>query len=109
MTPTERAHVWQPLQHITEWQASGVSGSVYRKQKSLVYHQFVYWRRKLAPTADSLEQEQAVTEFTRVVSVPGAGIGGVDGLTVALPGGVSITGLHAGNIELLGSVDNSHW
>ncbi len=29
MTPTERAHVWQ--QHITDWQASGVSGSAYSK------------------------------------------------------------------------------
>jgi hypothetical protein len=38
------------------------------------------------------------------VSAPDAGIGGADGLTVALPGGVSITGLHAGNIELLGAV-----
>ncbi len=102
MTPTERAHVWQ--QHITDWKASGVSGSAYCKQQSLVYHQFVYWCRKLAPTDDSLEQEQAVTGFTRVVSVPGAGIGGADGLTVSLPGGVSITGLHAGNIELLGAV-----
>ena len=72
MTPTERAQIWQ--QHITDWQVSGVSGSAYCKQQSLVYHQFVYWRRKLAPTEDSLEQEQAVT------------------------------GLHAGNIELLGAV-----
>ena len=30
--------------------------------------------------------------------------GGADGLTVSLPGGVSITGLHVGNIELLGAV-----
>jgi hypothetical protein len=27
-----------------------------------------------------------------------------EGLTVSLPGGVSITGLHAGNVELLGAV-----
>jgi len=47
---------------------------------------------------------EAVTGFTRVVSAPGVGIGGADGLTVALPGGVSITGLHAGNIELLGAI-----
>ena len=79
-----------------------MSGSAYCKQQSLVYHQFVYWRRKLVPTEGSLEQEQAVTGFARVVSVPG--LGGADGLTVALPGGVSITGLHAGNIELLGAV-----
>ena len=104
MTPTERAHVWQ--QHITDWKASGVSGSAYCKQQSLVYHQFVYWCRKLAPTDDSLEQEQAVTGFARVVSDLGAGasIGGAYCLTVALPGGVSITGLHASNIELLGAV-----
>jgi len=102
MTTTERAQVWQ--QHITEWEVSGVSGSAYCKQQSLVYHQFVYWRRKLTSTEDYLKQEQATTGFARVVSAPGAGIGGVDGLTVSLPGGVSITGLHAGNIELLGAV-----
>jgi len=102
MTPTERAHVWQ--QHITDWQASGVSGSAYCKQQSLVYHQFVYWRRKLVLTEDFLEQEQAATGFARVVSAPSVGIGVADGLTVSLPGGVSITGLHAGNIELLGAV-----
>jgi len=104
MTPTERAQVWQ--QHITEWEVSGVSGSAYCKQQSLVYHQFVYWRRKLVLTEDSLEQEQeqTATGFARVVSAPSVGICGADGLTVSLPGGVSITGLHAGNIELLGAV-----
>jgi hypothetical protein len=51
MTPTERAQVWQ--QHITDWQATGVSGSAYCKQQSLVYHQFVYWRRKLVLTEAS--------------------------------------------------------
>ena len=95
MTPTERAQVWQ--QHITDWEVSGVSGSAYCKQQALVYHQFVYWRRKLDPTEDcpKQEQEQATTGLARVVSAPGAGIGGADCLTVALPGGVSIPGLHA--------------
>jgi hypothetical protein len=104
MLPTERAQVWQ--QHITEWEVSCVSGSAYCKRQSLVYHQFIYWRRKLVLTEDSLEQEQAVTGFARVVSDLGAGasIGGAYCLTVALPGGVSITGLHASNIELLGAV-----
>jgi len=82
---------------ITEWEVSGVSGSAYCKQQALVYHQFVYWRRKLDPTEDcpKQEQEQATTGLARVVSAPGAGIGGADCLTVALPGGVSIPGLHA--------------
>ncbi|EAZ98513.1 IS66 family insertion sequence element accessory protein TnpA [Marinobacter sp. ELB17] len=102
MTPTERAHVWQ--QHITDWEASGVSGSAYCKQQSLVYHQFVYWRQKLAPTEGSPKQDQAATGFARVVSAPSVGICEADDLTVSLPGGASITGLHAGNIELLGAV-----
>ena len=102
MTQTERAQVWQ--QHITDWEASGVSGSAYCKQQSLVYHQFVYWRQKLTPTEGSPKQVHATNGFARVVSAPSASIGGADGLTVALPGGVSITGLHAGNIELLGAV-----
>jgi hypothetical protein len=62
MTPIERAHVWQ--QHITDWKTSGVSDSAYCKQQSLIYHQFVYWRRKLTPTEDYLKQEQAATGFT---------------------------------------------
>jgi hypothetical protein len=102
MTQTERAQFWQ--QHIADWEDSGVSGSAYCKQQSLVYHQFVYWRQKLTPTDDSPKQEQVTTGFARVVSAPGAAIGRADGLTVSLPGGVSITGLHAGNIELLGAV-----
>jgi hypothetical protein len=72
MPPTERARTWQ--QHITDWQVSGVSGSAYCKQQSLVYHQFVYWRQKLTPTEDSPKQAHAAT------------------------------GLHACNIELLGAV-----
>ena len=70
MTLTERAHVWQ--QYITDWEASGVSGRAYCKQQSLVCHQLVYWHRKMAPTDDSLKQDQTTNGFARVVSAPGA-------------------------------------
>jgi hypothetical protein len=102
MTPTERAHFWQ--EHINDWHAAGVSGSLYCKQQSLIYHQFVYWRRKLSAIKayPNPEEAKANSGFARVVSVPGAGA--IEGLTVSLPGGVSIAGLHAGNIELLGAV-----
>ena len=100
MTRTERTQFWQ--QRINDWQTTGLSGSAYCKQQSLIYHQFVYWRSKLSAVEAYPIQEEATTGFARVVSVPGAGA--TDGLTVSLPGGVSITGLHAGNIELLGAV-----
>lgn len=102
MTATERAHVWQ--QRIKDWQITGLSGSAYCKQQSLTYHQFVYWRQRLTSVEDWPKQEQAAGGFTRVVAASAASTGVTDGLTVSLPGGVSITGLHAGNIELLGAV-----
>tara|TARA_R110000823_G_scaffold175164_2_gene307777 strand:- start:744 stop:1064 length:321 start_codon:yes stop_codon:yes gene_type:complete len=102
MTATERALAWQ--QHISDWQATGLSGSAYCKQQSLTYHQFVYWRQKLTSVEDYSKPAPAATGFTRVVSAPSVGNADADGLTVSLPGGVSITGLHAGNIELLGAV-----
>ncbi|HEA52349.1 hypothetical protein LCGC14_1354090 [marine sediment metagenome] len=102
MTATEKVHFWQ--QQITDWEATGLSGNAYCKQQSLIYHQFVYWRQKLTSVEDYPKPAPASTGFTRVVSAPSVGNADADGLTVSLPGGVSITGLHAGNIELLGAV-----
>jgi len=100
MSSVEREHFWQ--QQIGDWQASGLSGIAYCKQQSLTYHRFVYWRKKLADSGHYPDEESAVTGFARVAPV--SGVGATDGLTVSLPGGVSITGLHAGNIEWLGAL-----
>ena len=100
MTATEKVHFWQ--QQMNDWEATGLSGNAYCKQQSLIYHQFVYWRQRLTSAEYDPKQAPAATGFTRVVSVPGTGH--TDGLTVSLPGGISITGLHAGNIGLLGAV-----
>ncbi len=94
----EREQLWQ--QHITEWQASGLSGMAYCKQQSLTYCRFVYWRKKL--TSLQASNGSAPSGFARVASV--SRLEAVDGLTVSLPDGVSITGLYVGNIELLGAV-----
>ena len=98
MTQIERKQTWQ--QRIADWQASGLSGAAYCKQESLVYHRFVYWRQKLTGREEPSKPVQTRSGFARVAPVANAGAG----LTVSLPGGVSITGLHAGNIELLGAV-----
>jgi len=98
MTTPDLHPFWQ--QTLSDWQASGLSGAAYCKQKSLVYHRFVYWRQKLTDREEPSKRVQARSGFTRVAPIPDTGAG----LTVSLPGGVSITGLHAGNIELLGMV-----
>lgn len=98
MTTPDLHQFWQ--QTLSDWQASGLSGAAYCKQESLVYHRFVYWRQKLTGRVESSEPVQARSGFARVAPMPDAEAG----LTVSLPGGVSITGLHAGNIDLLGAV-----
>ena len=98
MTTPDLHQFWQ--QTLSDWQASGLSGADYCKQESLVYHRFVYWRQKLTGREEPSKPVQTRSGFARVAPVANAGAG----LTVSLPGGVSITGLHAGNIELLGAV-----
>lgn len=94
----EREQLWQ--QHITQWQASGLSGMAYCQQQSLTHCRFVYWRKKLVNSQAS--DGSGPSGFARVAPV--SRLEATDGLTVSLPGGASITGLHAGNIELLGAV-----
>jgi len=101
MTHIERRRLWQ--QRIEDWQASGLSGMAYCQQQSLTYCRFVYWRKKLAePETVIAERPAGLSGFAKVAALPGTALS--DGLTVSLPGGVSITGLHAGNVELLGAV-----
>jgi hypothetical protein len=99
MTRTEKAHLWQ--QHITDWRASGLSGMAYCQQQSLTYCRFVYWRKKLAKP-ESVPDRPAPSGFAKVAAVPSAD--SPEGVTVSLPSGVSITGLHTGNVDLLGAV-----
>ena len=96
MTRTERHHLWQ--QTLAEWTASGLSGAAFCTQQSLSYSRFVYLRRKFRRTGEVASP----AGFARVT--PTADVDTAEGLTVSLPGGVSVTGLHAGNIELLGAV-----
>ena len=94
----ERVELWQ--ERITQWQSSGLSGMAYCKQESLAYGRFIYWRKKLV---GSPEPDGATPSgFARVAPV--ARLEAAAGLTVSLPGGVSITGLHAGNVDLLGAI-----
>ena len=98
MTTPDLHQFWQ--QTLSDWQASGLSGAAYCKQESLVYHRFLYWRQKLTGREEPSKPVQTRSGFARVAPV-------ANGKKFPLlldPGGVSITGLHAGNIELLGMV-----
>lgn len=96
MTTQERANFWH--EQITIWRSSGLSGQAFCNRHDLSYHQFIYWRAK-QDKAGSVLQETAVG-FARVA--PSRAVSTCGELTLSLPNGVSITGLHAGNVDLLG-------
>lgn len=98
MTQQERAQFWH--EQIDAWQASGLSGQAFCKQHGLSYHQLVYRRKKQNQTRS--DQSARASGFTQVTQVQSSNP--VRELTLALPGGVSITGIHAGNIDLLSMI-----
>ena len=98
MTQQERDHYW--YQQIDAWQASGLSGQAFCKQHDLSYHRFVYWRSKHNRTRP--DPSAAATGFVSVTQAQPASPDRE--LTLALPNGLSITGIHAGNVDLLGAI-----
>ena len=96
MTTQERADFWR--QQITAWLDSGLSGHAFCKQQALVYHQFAYWRKKLEQPVAS----DSFPGFARVAMPAPVATDG--GLTLTLPNGIILSGLHLGNIDLLGAI-----
>ena len=95
MSDQDYQQYWQ--QQIEQCEAEGLSGAAYCKLHQISYHKFVYWRAKRRET-DS--PSPVVGGFVKVVpaQLPSTK------LTLLLPGGISLTGFEAGNIELLGAV-----
>ena len=100
MTTKQREHDWQQI--MTECQASGLSGMAFCKQQTIPYHQFTYWRSKLRQADSDKPKVHSGSGFARVsVADPSRS---TTELTITLPSGISITGLHTNNVDLLGSI-----
>lgn len=102
MTHKEREQYWR--QQVNEWQTSGLSGTAFCKQHALTYHQFTYWRQKLLASASS--SKEPVAGFATVAYPNASTARDIDAtqLAVSLPCGITVTGLHAGNVALLGDI-----
>lgn len=97
MSTTDNQEYWQ--QQVAAWQASEQSGAAYCREHDLVYHRFCYWRQKLLPNQHT--DPASSTGFARVLPMP---VTAATDLRISLPGGIAISGLHAGNIALLGAI-----
>ena len=80
--------------HVESWRSSNDSQAMYCKAHTLIYHRFVYWRRKFEAEARSVTRESS--GFSRVI-VPGVEAG----LCVVLPGGAVVRGISTDNLALL--------
>jgi hypothetical protein len=66
---------------ITNWQASRMSQTEYCRRHELTFHQFVYWRRKLAPKAAT---PISLIQVPTAAVARAAGLGSMPALRVAL-------------------------
>lgn len=95
-TPTNRHAQWQ--QHIVDWQQSGLSQAAFCQSQQLSYHQFIYWRQKLAPKSG----DSAVSTSPQLLPVryPSERPLSTD-LILTLPNGLRIQGIHSNNLTLV--------
>ena len=85
------------LQHIDDWQHSGLSRNADGRQKSLKSSQFSYWKRKLTTTSTSALSPAPKPAFVPVtVSEPLA-----QGLCLRLPNGCEFSGIQTQNLPTL--------
>jgi hypothetical protein len=92
---------------IEAWRVSGQSQRAFCKRRTLSYAQFQYWRRKLGGGAAVGGGETAWSGFVAVRTQPTGGAvtdNRPAELTVVLPNGVQLRGVHAGNLGLVGQL-----
>lgn len=84
-------------QHIEEWRNSGLSQQAFCRDRNLSYHQFHYWRKKLAlATVDETPlRSSALVPVTYTSPSPDTC------LSVHLPSGISLRGIASDNLALV--------
>jgi hypothetical protein len=96
LTETEAlAEYWR--EHVQAWRAGGDSQAAYCKSHELVYHRFVYWRRKFEGDAGRQGKQPTGGGFATV-----AWDRSIDtGLTLSLPNGLVLRGICPGNVSVV--------
>ena len=85
-------------EHVEAWRtAGGDSQAAYCKAHELIYHRFVYWRRKFEGGTSRRAKQQSGGGFARVACDPVIDTG----LTLSLPNGLVLRGICAGNVSVV--------
>ena len=88
------------LERIQSWQQSGLSQSAWCQQNDISVSKFGYWKRKLGTVAAAKPAQNSA--FVPVIpdqqpAEPGAS----NQLTIALPNGVTVSGINETNLLLV--------
>ena len=95
MTSQDRQQFWQ--QHFGAWQASGLSGAAFCKQRDLNYAQFNYWRKKLQVN----EAVEKPAGFAQVTQLAAPLNDSNNELGLHLPSGISFSGINHSNLDVV--------
>ena len=91
-----RTASWQ--QHINTWKNSGLSGPKFCQVNNLIYHRFVYWRKKLAIAEEKPQEAAPISSgFVQVAYASTE----AESLQLTLPNGVAMTGINTNNIDIV--------
>jgi len=93
-TPNNAAYWHQQVDH---WQASGLSQAQFCKTHQLTYHRFIYWRQKIESVEGSQIVKNRTGGFASVTVHPQR----ETELSLSLPNGMVVRGIHAGNVRVL--------
>lgn len=90
---------------IADWQSSGQSCQAYCRSHHVVYHQFMYWRHKLASASDvkSVPSPPKLVPVSVTSSTPNRPVEPRD-LELVLPNGCIIRGVTQENVHTVGDV-----
>ena len=84
-------------QDIEDWRNSGLSQQAFCRDRNLSYHQFHYWRKKLAYKATDKTQPRS----SALVPVTYRSPSPDNGLSIQLPNGISLRGIASHNLLLV--------
>lgn len=96
-SPEQLHQYWR--EHITAYQDSGETGAAYCERRQLVYHRFIYWRKKIRnqESHNKLGSSESV-EFIRVSANQSHSS---RGLSLALPNGLVIQEINETNFSVV--------
>ncbi len=97
--------------HVKQWQVSGDTQSDYCRHHQLKLHQLVYWKQVFNNNPDN-NKDKSKPNNTRgfvVVNVtPAVTNATTSDLTLQLPNGLRIDGIHANNLDLIQEILRWH-